>query len=131
MIYNLKKQSKEAKEKLDSYIENGVVIEIINLTKRSIKQNSYLHVLIQLYAIEHGNTLAEAKVYLKERCPIMIDDKGELRSTRDLNIQEMADFTEWMVTYCELHGMLVPSSKEWLENMDKFDKEIRKNQKWL
>ena len=85
MIYDLKINSKEAKEKFNDYISRGIVIELNNLTKRSIHQNSYLHVVITYFAMELGYTLKESKIFLKKECPF-IDDEVK---TSEMNTKEI------------------------------------------
>ncbi len=129
MIYNLKieQEKQDAISKLNTHIENGVVISLSNETKRSIRQNAYFHVIASLYAIEYGNRLEDSKDYFKCECPF-VEDNVE---TSKMTVDEMQSFTDWVVTYCNTIGLNLPSNKEWMANRAAIDKEISKSQKYL
>ena len=79
MIYNLENtiEAKKAKLKLESLINSGKQIELKEKRqKRTIKQNSYMHVCIALFGIEFGYDLTESKTLLKRLCPFMIYEKN-------------------------------------------------------
>ena len=64
MIYNPSNQLhiKQAFEKLKYFIEKGKRFELkAKHDKRSISQNSYLHLILTAFAIETGYTLEETK----------------------------------------------------------------------
>lgn len=138
MIYDLKisLEQSQAKLKLDSYIEKGVVIHLKEKPiKRTISQNSYIHVLFNLFAIEFGYTLAEAKTLLKRQfSDMMIYEKnGEkfLKGTSDLDKDECQVFIEKVRTYSAENGLYMPTSEEYLENQHHIDREVEKNRQYL
>lgn len=101
---------------------------------RTVKQNSYLHVIISLYAIEFGYTLAESKTYLKRECKQLTYTKNNfkfLQSTADLNSKEMTDFIDWIRTHSAVNGCYLPTSKEYLDNSFEIDKDIDKHKEYL
>jgi hypothetical protein len=64
MIYNPKIEldCKKAIEKLKHFISKGQTFELkAKYPKRSISQNSYLHLILSAFAIETGYTLEEVK----------------------------------------------------------------------
>ena len=101
---------------------------------RSIKQNSYLHVVITLYAIEFGYTLNEAKTDLKRLCDFMIYEKNEtkyLKETKKMDSKELTQFIEWIRNYASLNGLYIPTSEEYLTNKHSIDNEIEKFKTYL
>jgi hypothetical protein len=101
---------------------------------RTVKQNSYLHVIISLYAIEFGYTLTEAKTYLKRECKQLTYEKNNvkfLRSTADLNSKEMTDFIDWIRNHSSVNGCYLPTSEEYLTNRFEIDKDIDKHKEYL
>lgn len=97
-------------------------VELVDESKRSLKQNGYVHILIRMLAIETGVTEAYAKeIYFKQYANINIflkevEDKvsGQkiqyLRSTKDLTVEEMSraifNFRRW----AEEQGFYLPDA---------------------
>ena len=137
MRYDLKNplEQRKAMQQLDYLTSNGAVVELTEKRKkRSIPQNSYLHVVITLFAIEVGYTLDEAKTVLKRECSFMVYDKEGmkfLKRTRDLNTKELTDFIEWIREYAGKIGIYIPTSEDYLINQIEIDKEISKNKKYI
>lgn len=54
MIYDLSNsiQSERAKRRFDSLISSGRLIELKEITKRSLSQNNYLHLIISYLAMK-------------------------------------------------------------------------------
>lgn len=63
MIYDLSNsiQSERAKRRFDSLISSGRLIELKEITKRSLSQNNYLHLIISYLAMELGLTVEYVK----------------------------------------------------------------------
>lgn len=104
MIYNPKNQLqiKQAIEKLNYFIKQGKRFELkAKHDRRSISQNSYLHLILTWFAIETGYTLEEVKQEIfkkyvnpnlfyegqKEKIHGIIIDQW--RSTASLDTKEM------------------------------------------
>ena len=97
-------------------------IELINKSKRSIKQNDYLHVLIRILAIETGVTEEYSKqVYFKQFAnPSLFIRESEdkvsgmkiqyLRSSADLTIDEMARAINSFRHWSEDNGYYLPEA---------------------
>ena len=103
-------------------------------TKRTIKQNSYLHVIISLFSINIGYTLEEAKTHLKRHCNFMIYKKGGesfLKSTAVLDTKELTDFIEWIRNYSSENGFYLPSPEEYIENQVYINQEIERHKEYL
>lgn len=105
MIYNPKNQLqiKQAIERLQHFINQGKRFELKEKRdRRSISQNSYLHLILTWFAIETGYTLEEVKqeIFKKVVNSSLFDD-GEIegkikglkiqrwRSTASLDTKEM------------------------------------------
>ena len=123
------------KKKFISYSEkliaDGAKCEIKVLRpKRSISQNSYLHVCIGMFCQETGYSLEEGKVVLKRQFgKFLVYEKDGfkfLRSTSDCDTLEITEFLEWIrneACYNSL-GIYVPTSTEYLENQFQIDRQI-------
>tara|TARA_R110002153_G_scaffold113889_3_gene256433 strand:+ start:993 stop:1406 length:414 start_codon:yes stop_codon:yes gene_type:complete len=101
---------------------------------RSLSINKYLHVCIDLYAIEFGYTAEEAKTDLKRRCKFIVYEKHGtkfLKETKKLNNKECSEFVEWIRNYAAQHNLYIPTSEEYKTNKFNIDKEINKNKEYL
>ena len=102
--------------------------------KRSINQNSYLHVCIAIYSIHFGNTLEESKTDLKRECHFMKYTKNDnvyLKSTRKFTSKELTDFIDWIRNFSSINGCYIPTVKEYETNSFEIDKEIQQNKQYL
>ena len=116
-------------------IEKKCVIELSEKKpKRSLNQNSYLHVCITLFAIEFGYTLAEAKTLLKRNCSFMVYEKNGvkfLRQTSKQDSRELTEFIEFIRNYASVQGLYIPTSEEYILNQISIDKSIYNNKHFL
>jgi len=110
-------------ERVDKLCERGAVVELRELTGRSKAQNSYLHLVLGVVAMETGNTLAFTKdVYFKKLVNpdifcLMKDDKimgrvPVLRSSRDLTIEEMSVAIDRFKKWCAEQGIYIPEPED-------------------
>ena len=103
MIFNseIELDVKSAKERFQWLVDNKKTFELIEKReKRSIKQNSYLHLLFSWFALQTGYTESEVKQEIfKAHVNTDIFYEGETgkiikvhrwRSTADLNSKEMS-----------------------------------------
>jgi len=137
MIYDLSnnEDKNKAAYKFNKLIEAGKVIELTEKRKkRSITQNSYLHVAITLFAIDVGYTIEEAKTVLKRECSFMRYEKEDhvfLKRTRDLNTKELTDFIEFIITYAAKMFITIPSSEDYIRNQIDIDRHISQNKEYI
>lgn len=99
--------------------------------KRSLNQNSYLHVCFSIIALETGYSLQEAKTVLKRAYGdgMVYEKHGQkfLRSTADLDSLEMTHFIDWLRSFAlDQFDCYIPTSEEYLENQFMVDKEIER-----
>ena len=102
--------------------------------KRTLNQNSYLHVCISIFAIEIGNTLEEMKTDLKRECSFMMYEKNRnkyLRSSSDLNTKEMTDWIEWIKNKAGVNSIFIPSADDYQRNWLDIEKEIQSHKQYL
>lgn len=126
MIYDLSSQidRKRAEKRFVQLMGESVKIELKKKTKRSIRQNSYLHLLIGYFAIETGYTATESKQIYKEQTPQVYeyekDGKKFIRSSADLTTSEMSITIDRFRDYSSNEaGIYLPEANE-----DKFLEEI-------
>lgn len=137
MLYNLEsdidiqrfdfriKQLKEKKSKVDLTEKKK---------NRTIRQNSFLHVLIQLFAIEYGDTLDYCKQFLKLRCQFMHYEKDGftyLISSAKLNTKELSEWIEWIRNYAGTNGIFLPNADDYNRNWVELEKEILSHKQYL
>lgn len=134
MIYDLSKSHdlETVKFKLNNYTKEGKVIELkLRTAKKTIQQGKYVHVIINLFAIEFGYTKAEAKTLLKrEFGNFMVYEKGKdkfLLSIADMKKDQLQVWIEWIINYSAGNGLHIPSSEEYLDNQFEIDRDIAKN----
>lgn len=103
MVYNLQNQLdvQNAKTRLEYLIRRGCIVELTEKKqKRTLNQNSYLHLLLGYFASQTGNTLEWVKQqYYKKKCnpDLFIGERDDLflgrvkyvRSSADLRTDEM------------------------------------------
>jgi len=125
----------KSKVRYDYLVKKGDPFELKGIRKkRTIKQNSYLHVVITLYAINFGSTLNEAKTDLKRECHFMMyqkDGKKYLRETKRMNTKELTEFIDWIRNYSSMNGCYIPTSEEYLQNICSIDNEIERLKEYL
>ncbi len=126
---------KKAKVYFDKLIVKNAKIELKKIQpNRSISQNSYLHVVISLYAIEFGYTLNETKTDLKRLCEFMVYEKNGskyLKETSKMNSQEVGEFISWIRTYAGINGLYILSPEEYKKNKFNIDKEINNHKTYF
>lgn len=123
------------KDKVNQLIEKLADVELKIVRKqRTIRQNSYLHVCITLFAIHFGYTIDEAKTLLKRKCGFMTYEKNGtkfLRSTVKLDTLEMIQLIDFIRTFASIEGCYIPTSEEYLENKFFIDNEIELQKQYL
>ncbi|MDR2148540.1 MAG: hypothetical protein LBE91_19025 [Tannerella sp.] len=145
MLYdgNNKLQAMQAFGKVKWLIDKGKKFDIMEKKEqRSLKQNSYLHLILSYFAMETGNTLEYVKQnYFKIHCnPEVFCLKKEdpfigtvtiLKSSADLDTGEMTTcierFRNWSSSEA---GIYLPDPEE-KEYMDEIQREVLKHKQWI
>lgn len=137
MKYNLSNNldKKSAIARFKRLLDTGCTISLTKkVKKRTIKQNSYLHVLFSIWAIEYGYTLEEGKTEVKFNCPFgTYEKKGRLFpvSTSKMDTVELTAFIEWFRNWSSKNGLYLLSSEEYLIEKSRIDREINQAKQYL
>lgn len=109
---------KQAWEYLSKLTGQEAIVEIKKVNpNRSLKQNSYYHLILGIFGLEFGWTVEEAKILHKREVSPQIfiyDKKGKkfVRSSADLTTKEMTDAIEQLRKYSADNGLYLPSPNE-------------------
>jgi hypothetical protein len=110
-------------------VKDKAKIDLIRfMEKRTIQQNKYLHVCLTIFGNEFGYTLAESKTLLKRQAGLFYIKNNDkfLKSTADLDTQELTQFIDFIRTTAEEHGCYIPTAEEYKNNSFTIDKDIEK-----
>lgn len=143
MKYDLTKtyDCSKAAEYFGKLLKDGAKMEIKKIhPKRSLSQNSYLHVLFKLWGNEFGYTIDEAKDTIKDALGYTYEaDKGKLfnkiipfsrvsvhrKKTSEMDTKELTKFIDkfrdWSAITCDFY---LPSAKEFQEEQIYFENQI-------
>lgn len=144
MIYDLsnKLQRESFKIRTNNLYLKGGIVELIDKKPRTLKQNSYLHLILSYFACETGNTLefvkqeyykrlVNSELFIKEINDQFLGKISILKSSKDLSKDEMTlsieRFRNWS---SQEAGIFLPdsSSKEMLMQMEI---EVNKNKQYI
>ena len=125
MTYDLSNDlhRKQFLSRSENLLDKGAVVELREMTGRSIGQNRYLHLVLGVVAMDTGNTLAFTKdVYFKKLVNpdvfcVMKEDRimGKvqvLRSSRDLTIEEMSMCIDRFKRWAADNGIYIPEPED-------------------
>jgi len=114
---------------------------VVKHPKRSIAQNSYMHLLFSYFGLETGYTLEEVKQtifkqivnpeYFYEGEKEGLVNIQRWKSTKDLSTKEMTDCVDRFLKYGAENGIRLPTPQDlvWLEEIEK--QVINSNSKYL
>lgn len=127
MKYNtaVQQEAERAFEQLTNLVGKHAVVEIIKVSpKRSLSQNSYLHLLIGAFGAHFGYTIDEAKVIYKELNKEVYSytkkNRTFYRSSADLTKEEMAATIDKFMKASDEAGYPLPlaTDKEWIMSIE-------------
>jgi len=141
---NIESDVLRAKHRLEWLIENKKSFELTQKKpKRSLSQNSYLHLILGWFAIEYGDTLDYVKqeIFKKLVNPEIFKTEfinkktGEIRddwrSTANLDTAEMKTAIDRFRNYASKEfGCYLPEPNE-REYLEQIEMEMRNFQEWL
>lgn len=144
MIYDLKNpiELRESEIYYKKLVKEGAVMEIKKKhPTRSLPQNAYLHLILGFFACEYGCSLDYVKrEFYKKVCnkPIFERKKTakngeiiiELRSSRDLDKEEMTLSIERFRNWSAAEGIYLPDANEH-HLMDYMRREINRNKEFI
>ena len=123
MLYNLSTEldRQRFQAKCTAILNKGVVVELTEKTKRTRAQNSYLHLLLGVVAMETGNSLEYVKdeyfkalvnpsIFVREVEDTFLHKKARvLRSSADLSPEEMTTAIDRFKKWGAENGIYLPS----------------------
>lgn len=125
MIYNLKDQlsRKRFSTRVKALWDAGAVVELTDKRRRTNPQNAYLHVALGILAMETGNSLESIKqevfkrrvnpdLFIVEKDDPILGHIQTLRSSRDLDKEEMSKAIDRYLKFCADNGVYIPSPEE-------------------
>lgn len=122
MLYNLQDELSRHKfaAKVRHLWDTGTIVELTDKKRRSLQQNRFLHICIGAVALETGNSLEVIKqeiykrrvnpdLFVIERDDPVLGRMTVLRSSRDLNKEEMSLSIDRFRRFAEENGIYIPS----------------------
>lgn len=144
MNYNLKRSERKSRAAFVKYAnrllrEERTNVQLVDASKRSLKQNSYIHVLCRILASETGESTSYAKqMYFKElanrdlflrttKDPITKKMTVFYRSTSDLSVPEMNKAIDNFIQWAAHNGYDLPKATVNVDGSIHFDSDEQKN----
>lgn len=128
-------QNKAARNRLYYLAKKRRVVEIKEVRfKRTLPQNSYLHLIISAFGVHFGYTLEEAKLLYKQVNKDLYyyrkKNRTFIRSSADLNKSEMAKSIDRFMQKSAESGYPLPlaTDQDWLMSIEN---EIERSSKYL
>lgn len=125
MTYNLTNANQLAqfKSSVASLESRGASVELREITGRSKAQNSYLHLILGVVAIETGNTLAYTKeayfkrlvnpdIFVLHKRDRFAGDVTWLRSTSELTTEEASTAIDRFKRWAADEGIYIPDPED-------------------
>ncbi len=131
MLLDLTKQFEinKAETKLQQLIKKGAKIELTEKkAMRSVKQNSYLHAILTIFAVEYGETIeytkqtifkatVNADLFIYERTNKITGEIREaLLSSKDISKDEMIIAIEKFRKFASENGIYIMDAEEFKQN---------------
>ena len=131
MLLDLTKQFEinKAETKLSQLIKKGAKIELTEKkAMRSVKQNSYLHAILTIFAVEYGETIeytkqtifkatVNADLFIYERTNKITGEIREaLLSSKDISKDEMIIAIEKFRKFASENGIYIMDAEEFKQN---------------
>lgn len=144
MIYDLQKpfDRDKFKTRVQQLYKQEKLVELVDRSKRTYRQNNYLHTILSYFALEVGLTLEEVKVSVYKVivnkdifCKSVYNsrlgqDVRVIRSSADLTPEEMRLSIERFRNYSSANGIYIPSPDE-RDYMEQVSLEVEYNKQWL
>jgi len=131
MLLDLSKtfEINKAETKLQQLIKKGAKIELTEKkAMRSVKQNSYLHAILTIFAVEYGETIeytkqtifkatVNADLFIYERTNKITGEIREaLLSSKDISKDEMIIAIEKFRKFASENGIYIMDAEEFKQN---------------
>lgn len=144
MIYNLAKDfdRDRFKSRSEFLISKGKIVELTEKTGRSLKQNNYLFLLFNIFAMDYGcsidfvkeeffKKLVNPDIFIRKKEDKTIGEYEYLRSTSDLTKDEMtAAIDKFKIWANDSAGIFLPDSFTEEERWE-IERQIQMNRRYL
>lgn len=145
MIFNLNEElgRRQFKERCDFLLRQGFLVELTEKRgKRTLKQNSYLHLLLSYFALQYGERMETIKqevfkrhvnpdIFLQEKDGRGVGRYYALRSSSDLNTKEMTTAIDRFRDWASMEaGIYLPSPDE-DALIGPMEREVEENKRWI
>nr|DAP38307.1 MAG TPA: NinB recombination protein [Caudoviricetes sp.]DAU00361.1 MAG TPA: NinB recombination protein [Caudoviricetes sp.]DAX31607.1 MAG TPA: NinB recombination protein [Caudoviricetes sp.] len=145
MIFDLSREldRTQFKERCNFLYRQGLLVELTEKRgKRTLKQNSYLHLILSYFALQYGERMEWIKqeffkrhvnpdLFLREKEGQGIGRYYVLRSSSELDTKEMSTaidrFRDWAAKEA---GIYLPSSDEH-GMLGEMEREVELNKRWI
>lgn len=143
MLYNLREELSRQRfaARVRKLWQDGAIVELTDKRRRTGSQNRYLHVILGILAMETGNSLecVKQEIFKKRVNPdLFVVEKDDpilghiqtLRSSRDLNKEEMSKAIDRYMKFCAELGVYIPSPED-EALIEQAEYELSRLDKWL
>lgn len=113
----------------DKLLANMDKIELKKISpKRSLNQNSYLHALFSLFALNFGYSAEESKTLIKRELGYIYERNGHkfLSKTSEMTTKELTVFIDRMRNYSAANGCWLPSADDFNADYVGYMKEVER-----
>ena len=131
MLRDLSKPDELAKARtyFDKLVKDASKIELRKIAKkRTVNQNSYVHVLFTLWGLHFGYTVDESKQVVKSELGYIYfkDEVKFYKSTAGMDTKELTTFIDKFRNWSASEGCYLPSSEEYLLRHFDYSQEIER-----
>ena len=131
MLHDLSKTDELAKARtyFDKLVKDESKIELRKIAKRrTVLQNSYVHVLFTLWGLHFGYTVDESKTVVKVELGYVYYKTGTqfLNKTSDMDTKKLSIFIDKFRNWSASEGCYLPSSEEYLLRHFDYSQEIER-----
>lgn len=144
MILNLNIDFDREKFKVrsDFLLEKRKVVELTEKTGRSLKQNSYLFLILNIFAMEYGESvefikerffkeLCNPEIFVRTKSDKLLGDITYLRSSADLSKEEMVTAIDRFKVWASKEaGIFLPDAFDEQERLEIL-RQIDRNKRYL
>ena len=110
-------------DRVDKLRERGAVVELREVTGRTKAQNSYLHLVLGVVAIDTGNTLAYTKdiyfkrlvnpdIFVREVNDLYVGKVQTVRSSAELSVETMSEAIDRFKRWAAEQGIYIPEPED-------------------
>ena len=121
MLYDLSNElsRKQFSARVKHLWKKGGIVELTDKSRRTLNQNSYLHAVLGVLALQTGNSLEVVKLeifkkrvnpdlFVSTKRDPMLGEIEVVRSSRDLTKEEMSIAIDRYQKFCAENGIFLP-----------------------